>query len=139
MLWQTICESKLLVKANTIIFLNKIDLLTMKLRSGVKIRQYLPSYGDRKNDTVTMVRCEHFFIIFGWNYSLCTFWTDLKSKFKDIWKQNLTEERSCYYHATTVIVRCLFLVDAHLLTVCFKDIKMTATTIHAGKFIFYYD
>ena len=61
MLWQTICESKLLVKANTIIFLNKIDLLTMKLRSGVKIRQYLPSYGDRKNDTVTMVRCEHFF------------------------------------------------------------------------------
>ena len=63
MLWQTICESKLLVKANTIIFLNKIDLLTMKLRSGVKIRQYLPSYGDRKNDTVTMVRCEHFFLL----------------------------------------------------------------------------
>ena len=61
MLWQTICESKLLVKANTIIFLNKIDLLTMKLRSGVKIRQYLPSYGDRKNDTATMVRCEHFY------------------------------------------------------------------------------
>ena len=64
MLWQTICESKLLAKANTIIFLNKIDLLTMKLRSGVKIRQYLPSFGDRKNDTVTMVRCEHFIFIF---------------------------------------------------------------------------
>ena len=61
MLWQTICGSKLLAKANTIIFLNKIDLLTLKLRSGVKIRQYLPSYGDRSNDTGTMVRCEHFF------------------------------------------------------------------------------
>ena len=61
MLWQTICGSKLLAKANTIVFLNKIDLLTLKLLSGVKIRQYLPSYGDRNNDTGTMVRCEHFF------------------------------------------------------------------------------
>ena len=113
MLWQTICESKLLAKANTIIFLNKIDLLTMKLRSGVKIRQYLPSFGDRKNDTVTMVRCELFFITLDEKF-LMYLWTDLKSKFKDIWKQNLTEERSCYYHATTVIVRCSFLVDAHL-------------------------
>ena len=61
MLWQTICGSRLLAKANMIIFLNKIDLLTLKLRSGVKIRQYLPSYGDRSNDTGTMVRCERFF------------------------------------------------------------------------------
>ena len=61
MLWKTICESKLLAKTNTIIFLNKIDLLTLKLRSGVKIRQYLPSYGDRRNDTGTMVRCKRFF------------------------------------------------------------------------------
>jgi hypothetical protein len=61
MLWQTICGSKLLAKANMIIFLNKVDLLTLKLRSGVKIRQYLPSYGDRSNDMGTMVRCELFF------------------------------------------------------------------------------
>jgi guanine nucleotide-binding protein subunit alpha len=96
-LWRTICESKLLIKANTIIFLNKIDLLTLKLRSGVRIKHYLPSYGDRSNDTETMVRY-------------------LKSKFKDIWKQHLTEGRSCYFHATTVI-----------------DIRMTATTIHTVK------
>ena len=51
----------MLAKADMIIFLNKIDLLTLKLRSGVKIKQYLPSYGDRSNDTGTMVRCEHFF------------------------------------------------------------------------------
>ena len=60
MLWQTICGSKLLAKANMIVFLNKVDLLNLKLRSGVKIRQYLPSYGDRNNDTATMVRCELF-------------------------------------------------------------------------------
>lgn len=58
MLWQTICGSKLLAKANMIVFLNKVDLLSLKLRSGVKISQYLPSYGDRSNDTGTMVRCE---------------------------------------------------------------------------------
>jgi len=83
-LWQTICGSKLLAKANMIIFLNKIDLLDLKLLSGVKIRQYLPSYGDRSNDTHTMVRY-------------------LRSKFKDILKEHSTEERSCYSHATTVI------------------------------------
>jgi len=84
MLWQTVCGSKLLAKANTIIFLNKIDLLTLKLRSGVKIREHLPSYGDRSNDTGTMVRY-------------------LKSKFKDIWKQHSTEGRTCHFHATTVV------------------------------------
>ena len=73
MLWQTICGSKLLAKADMIIFLNKIDLLTLKLRSGVKIRQYLPSYGDRSNDTGTMVRCEHFFFL-GWIYSFMHLW-----------------------------------------------------------------
>jgi hypothetical protein len=116
MLWQTICGSKLLIKANTIIFLNKIDLLTLKLRSGVKIKQYLPSYGDRSNDTATMVRCKDFIFFLSRIWSLNTFgkWTDLKSKFKDIWKQHLTEGRSCYFHATTVIVRHSFLVDAKL-------------------------
>jgi hypothetical protein len=120
MLWQTICGSKLLAKANMIIFLNKVDLLTLKLRSGVKIRQYLPSYGDRSNDMGTMVRCELFFSSSARFIPLCTFgqWTDLRSKFKDILKEYSTEERSCYFHATTVIVRCSFHVDAHLLTDC---------------------
>jgi hypothetical protein len=43
-----------------ILFLNKIDLLKRKLRSGVKIKHYLPSYGERNNDAGTMVRCEFF-------------------------------------------------------------------------------
>ena len=102
-----------------IIFLNKIDLLTLKLRSGVKIRQYLPSYGDRSNDTGTMVRCELFFYTSVGFYSLlcCVRWTDLKSKFKDIWKQHLTEGRTCYFHATTVVVRSSFL----LMCTCLSD------------------
>jgi len=62
MLWQTICASKLLASANMILFLNKIDLLDRKLRSGMKINAYLPSYGERSNDTGNVVRCEFFFL-----------------------------------------------------------------------------
>ena len=88
-----------------ILFLNKIDLLNRKLHSGVKINQYLPSYGERSNDTATVVRCGFLFSFFSFPlfaYSM----TDLRTKFKDILKQNSTEERYSYYHATTVTVRC---------------------------------
>lgn len=108
MLWETICGSKLLAKANTIIFLNKVDLLTMKLRSGVKIRHHLPSYGDRSNDTETMVRCEQFYVSLVGFISYVLQWTDLRSKFKDILKDRSPEARSYYFHATTVIVRRSF-------------------------------
>jgi len=97
MLWKSICESKLLAKANTILFLNKVDLLNQKLRSGVKIKDYLPSYGERGNDAGTMIRY-------------------LRTKFKDILKHYSPEERSSYYHATTVI-----------------DTKATASTLQAVK------
>jgi len=107
MLWQTICESKLLAGADTIIFLNKIDLLTLKLRSGVKIREHLPSYGDRRNDTGTMVRY-------------------LKSKFKDIWKRHPIEGRSCYYHATTVI-------DIKMTATTIHSVKDTILRDHLKK------
>jgi guanine nucleotide-binding protein subunit alpha len=28
------------------------------LKRGVKVAQYLPSYGDRPNDVMTVVKCE---------------------------------------------------------------------------------
>lgn len=84
MLWQAICASKLLAKANTVLFLNKVDLLNRKLNAGVKVKHHLPSYGERSNDTATVVRY-------------------LKTKFKDISKEYSTEERCSYYHATTAI------------------------------------
>ena len=96
----------MLAKANTILFLNKVDLLNQKLRSGVKIKDYLPSYGERGNDAGTMIRCEFTFRL--WFGVLIPFETDLRTKFKDILKHYSPEERSSYYHATTVIVRCSF-------------------------------
>ena len=57
-LWKAICSSKLLSKTTLIIFLNKIDILTKKIANGVMVKRHLPSYGDRPNDTDTVVRCK---------------------------------------------------------------------------------
>lgn len=57
-LWTSICSSKLLTKTTMIVFLNKCDLLKRKLKRGVQVKDYLPSYGDRPNDTSSVVKCE---------------------------------------------------------------------------------
>ncbi|KAH8092195.1 G-protein alpha subunit [Cristinia sonorae] len=61
-LWKTICSSKLLAKAQIILFLNKCDLLEKKLRAGVQVKDYVPSFGKRKNDaqTVSQYFAQHF-------------------------------------------------------------------------------
>ena len=40
--------------------LNKCDLLQAKLQRGVRIRDSVPSFGDRKNDLHTATRCTLF-------------------------------------------------------------------------------
>lgn len=49
-LWKTICESKLLADATFILFLNKMDLLHQKLKSGIKFSDYVSLYKDQPND-----------------------------------------------------------------------------------------
>ncbi|KAF7794875.1 hypothetical protein EIP86_006018 [Pleurotus ostreatoroseus] len=56
-LWRMICSSKLLANAQIILFLNKCDLLEKKLRSGIRVKDYVPSFGDRKNDVHTVAQC----------------------------------------------------------------------------------
>ncbi|KAI0288106.1 guanine nucleotide binding protein, alpha subunit [Russula brevipes] len=51
--WTTICKSKLLTKVQLILFLNKCDILERKLARNVLLKQYIPTYGDRKNDMPT--------------------------------------------------------------------------------------
>ncbi|KAL1748230.1 G-protein alpha subunit-domain-containing protein [Schizophyllum fasciatum] len=61
-LWKMICANKLLQKCNLILFLNKRDILEETLKSGVKIKDWVPSYGDAPNevDHVTMYFRERF-------------------------------------------------------------------------------
>lgn len=56
-LWRSVCSSPLLASTQIILFLNKCDLLRNKLKRGARIRDSIPSFGDRKNDTVTAMKC----------------------------------------------------------------------------------
>lgn len=38
----------------------RCDLLEKKLRSGVRVKDYVPSFGGRKNDVQTVTQCEFF-------------------------------------------------------------------------------
>ncbi|KAH9474745.1 Guanine nucleotide-binding protein alpha-4 subunit [Psilocybe cubensis] len=82
-LWTSICSSKLLSKTQLILFLNKCDLLRRKLKRGVKVNHYLPSFGDRPNEVIPVVKY-------------------FREKFKDIQKQNSPEQRAVYIYPTTV-------------------------------------
>lgn len=44
----------------THLVLNKCDLLQAKLQRGIRIRDSVPSFGDRKNDLPTATRCRFF-------------------------------------------------------------------------------
>ncbi|KAL1731583.1 guanine nucleotide binding protein, alpha subunit [Schizophyllum commune] len=49
-LWKMICSNKLLQKCNLILFLNKRDILEQTLKSGVQVKDWVPSYGDAPNE-----------------------------------------------------------------------------------------
>ncbi|KAF7341976.1 G-protein alpha subunit [Mycena venus] len=83
LLWRSICSSKLLTKTQLILFLNKCDLLKRKLKRGVKVKTYLPSYGDRPNEVMPVVKY-------------------LREKYKEIQKQHSPEPRVAYIYTTTV-------------------------------------
>ncbi|KAF7329875.1 G-protein alpha subunit [Mycena kentingensis (nom. inval.)] len=83
LLWRSICGSKLLTKTQLILFLNKCDLLKRKLKRGIKLKTYLPSYGDRPNEVMPVVKY-------------------LREKYKEIQKQHSPEPRVSYIYSTTV-------------------------------------
>ncbi|KAG8761094.1 hypothetical protein FRC14_007875 [Serendipita sp. 396] len=49
LLWKSVCANRLLASVDFILFLNKIDILSAKLRSGVKVQKYVRSFRDRPN------------------------------------------------------------------------------------------
>jgi len=82
-LWTSICASKLLAKTQLVLFLNKCDILRRKLKRGIKVNQFLPNFGDRPNEVMTVVKY-------------------FREKFRDILKQRSPERRSEYIYTTTV-------------------------------------
>jgi len=56
-LWRSICSSRILAKTQIILFLNKCDILQNKMSRGVMVKDYVPSFAERKNDTMTVMKC----------------------------------------------------------------------------------
>ncbi|OSX63793.1 hypothetical protein POSPLADRAFT_1169191 [Postia placenta MAD-698-R-SB12] len=83
-LWKAIVSSKLLTKCIIILFLNKYDLLARKLKSGVKVKKYLSSFGDRENSAAVLAKYLH-------------------QKFRDQHKDLSPEPRSFYGYVTSVV------------------------------------
>ncbi|KAH7910974.1 guanine nucleotide binding protein, alpha subunit [Hygrophoropsis aurantiaca] len=50
LLWKTIVSNPLLKKTDLVLFLNKCDILRAKLNSGIRLGDYIVSYGSRPND-----------------------------------------------------------------------------------------
>ena len=59
-LWKAICSSKQLCHTTLVVFMNKCDLLEKKIRKGVSVKKYLPSYGERSNDAAVFTKCGGF-------------------------------------------------------------------------------
>ncbi|KAF9551729.1 G-alpha-domain-containing protein [Agrocybe pediades] len=85
-LWSMLASNPLLKHTNLILFMNKIDMLKNKLESGVRLKDYVISYGDRPNDVENTTAY-------------------LKRKFAAILSEKSPLPRVFYPHFTTVTDR----------------------------------
>ncbi|EAU91545.2 guanine nucleotide-binding protein alpha-4 subunit [Coprinopsis cinerea okayama7 len=83
LLWKATISNPLLKTAQTVLFLNKMDIFKAKLESGIKFGDYVVSYGDRPNDPDTAAAY-------------------LRKKFAGIHKQHSPIPRMLYSHMTAV-------------------------------------
>lgn len=60
MIWKAVCSNRLLERTAIILFLNKMDVLAAALESGLRVRDYVTSYGDLPNDVPSVTKCTSF-------------------------------------------------------------------------------
>ena len=56
-LWREVCSNTLLANASIILFINKMDILRQTLSAGLRVADYVPSYGDAPNDAQNVTNC----------------------------------------------------------------------------------
>lgn len=83
-LFTQICSNALLKNVHLVLFLNKTDLLKAKLDTGLKVRKYITSFGDRSNDYETVVQY-------------------FRAHFLQVHRRNNENRRVLYTHFTSVV------------------------------------
>lgn len=114
LLWRSVVACKLLSKTQVILFLNKCDLLESKLKRGIRIRENVPTYGERKNDLPTAIKC-----MLSTNLEVLIHWflcVDFEQHFKEISKQFSPVARPFYCYTTSVVVSILRPTSGRLFT-----------------------
>ena len=95
-------------------FLNKCDLLQKKLARGVRVYDYVPSFGDRPNDAPTTAKCAFAVsppasLIHSADTCLVRLdaLPDFRQQFRDYLLRYSPQQRGFYSYLTSVVVRCL--------------------------------
>ncbi|KAF8071771.1 guanine nucleotide-binding protein [Lyophyllum atratum] len=83
-LFTQICSNALLKSVHLVLFLNKTDLLKAKLDTGLKVRKYITSFGERSNDYETVVQY-------------------FRAHFLQVHRRNNENRRVLYTHFTSVV------------------------------------
>lgn len=131
-IWKTICSNKLLERAAIILFLNKMDVLAATLKNGVRVRDYVLSYGDLPNDVSSVSKCMSFLLCLKSDGRPLSLQTSGKSSGhttyvypfqtgyslnKPAQKKLSPRPRAFFWHETSVIVRrfdaCFPLLISH--------------------------
>ncbi|KAJ7770590.1 guanine nucleotide binding protein, alpha subunit [Mycena metata] len=55
-LWRTICSNKLLLSVEFILFLNKVDILTRKIKSGIRFAEHVTSFRNKPNEPKEVIK-----------------------------------------------------------------------------------
>jgi hypothetical protein len=114
--------------------LNKIDILKRKLDAGVRVRDHLSEYGDRKNDFQTVSTCRFISRLLT---SQLIWRLGFRKNFAKIYKEVSPSGRTLTAHFTSVVVRHFVELKSHYLSDCSdeQDTKVTAQTLAAGMSI----
>lgn len=119
-LWQAICSNKILADVEFVLFLNKLDILDSKLKSGVKFSSFVTSYTDQANETKPVAKCTEA----GLNYiplaDFYRFFADLLDVFVSLHQQYSPKKRKLHPHLTCAVVRECSYFHHHLLIFCFE-------------------
>ncbi|KAF7374422.1 hypothetical protein MSAN_00326300 [Mycena sanguinolenta] len=83
-LWRTICRNKLLTTVEFILLLNKVDILTRKIQSGIRFADHVTSYRNKPNEPKDII-------------------SYLSDKFAAINKTHSRRKRKIHRHVTCAI------------------------------------
>jgi hypothetical protein len=114
-LWKQVTSNKVLAHTQIILFLNKYDLLAKKLKRGVKVRDYISSYGERENTPEVAVKCTCPFPLSSrWGADASCIFLDFEAHFKEVHRKHSPLDRSFFVHITSVVVSARFVLPRGL-------------------------